>query len=130
MNVEIYDHDMKVGTITLPNGRVSTQYLKANWPAIISGPLLKVMLSNCGYEELGLATEADFVVWLQDHKNWKRGYKGKLREDEEEYWGITVPVKDCIHRMLWTDEFHEALDLNFISYPKDTSLLSIHVHSD
>jgi hypothetical protein len=129
MNVDVYnDFLRKIATITLPNGKVSTKYLKANWATIISGPLLTQLLQYCDYHDIGLSSEADYIAWLKDPKNWKRGHKGKLDPDDQENW--EVPVDNCVHRMMWTDEFQDGMDLNFISDPTDSTLLSIHIHSD
>lgn len=133
MIVNIFDHDLCVGTIKLPNGKVSTAYIKGNWAAIISGPLLNLLAGNCApftYQDLGLTKHADYVAWLQDPSNWKRGHKSKLADGDEQYWGVTQSVKDCVHRMYWTDQFQDGMDLNFVSSPKDAHLLSIHLHSD
>lgn len=141
MNVDIYDaHSIKIGTITLPDKKVSTKFLRDNWPAIISGPLLKLLLGfrGCGglYEDRGTrVSEQEFTFWLQNPENWKRKCKERLTGTEEDevgadYWGMTYPLKDCIHRMFMTDEFEDGMDLNFFSSPKDASLLSIHLHSD
>lgn len=130
MNVDVYDHSTKIGSIVLPNGKMSTQYVKANWSSIISGPLLKIMSTACDPNDIGLKSQADFIKWLQDYKNWKRGYKGKVDAPNcVDYWGVAL-TNQHIHRMYWTDEFEDGLDLNFFSSPKDASLLSIHLHSD
>lgn len=120
---------MKVGTIMLPNGKVSTAYIKNNWAAIISGPLLKILPVDWVKEEHQCST-VDAIKWLQDPTSWKRFYKKKLEDGDEEYWGGSQSFKDHIARGYWTDEFADGMDLNFISSPKDGSLLSIHLHSD
>lgn len=137
MNVDIYDHDMKVGSITLPDAKVSTAFLKQNWATIITGMAHILPLdwvkehfnTNTGVTMTG---DSDAVKWLSNPKNWKRGHKGKLDPDTAEYWGFASAqqVKDFVHRMYWTDEFLDGMDLNFISSPKDATLISIHLHSD
>lgn len=135
MQVDIFDHDMKVGSITLPDGKVSTAFLRANWGTIITGMAHILPLdwvkehfnTNTGVTMRG---DSDAVMWLSNPKNWKRGHKGNLDADQGEYWGIQTQTKGLIHRMYWTDEFLDGMDLNFISAPKDATLLSIHLHSD
>jgi hypothetical protein len=120
---------MQVGAITLPAGKISTAFLKANWSTIISGPLLQLLPVDWVMEELNLS-QADAIKWLKDPNNWKRGYKGKLDDENQEGLGLGALVKDRILRMYWTDTFADGMDLNFVSEPKDASLLSIHLHSD
>ena len=138
MNVDIYTESSEhVGTITLPDGKVSTAYLKANWPAIIVGmahvlPLDWVKVHFNTNTGVHMTTDADAIQWLSNPKNWKRGHKGKLKDGDGdgEYWGIPNADPNTVHRMFWTDEFADGMDLNFMSAPKDASLLSIHLHSD
>lgn len=134
MIVDIYtDSSDKAGSLTLPDGKVTTKFLRDNWATIITG-LLPILPLDMVKEHLNTQTgltvdDADTIKWLQNPFYWKRGHKGKL-EDNGEYWGIPNADPKCVHRMFWTDEFLDGMDLNFFSAPKDAALLSIHLHSD
>jgi len=127
MSVRIYDHDMLVDVVILPNGPINTKWIKSNWSNIVGSALLELMLPCFDYRDLNFKSESDYIKWLKDSTHWKRIYKGKV--DPDESWDTTYP-DGSIRRMFITDEFEDGMDLNFITSPKDTDLLSIHFHSD
>lgn len=128
IDVPIYDHDLKVGSVKLPPGKVSTHYIKSNWSTIISG-MLSILPVEWVMEHYQY-TRSDAIKWLKDPNNWKREHKGIIDMLEaQDYWGVSTG-KGSIHRMYLTNDFQDGMDLNFISTPKDAALMSIHLHSD